>query len=75
MRKDGSSSTLLELVGAGYKSAAQLLITAGDNPARLTSEASFALLSGAAPLPASSGMTTRHRLNRGSDVDRLYEPS
>lgn len=59
--------TLLDRVGVGYQSAAQLLITAGDNPARLTSEASFAMLCGAAPLPASSGMTTRHRLNRGGD--------
>ncbi|EID77346.1 transposase [Rhodococcus opacus RKJ300 = JCM 13270] len=59
--------TLLERVGVGYQSAAQLLITAGANPEGLTSEASFAMLCGAAPLPASSGMTTRHRHNRGDD--------
>ena len=40
---------------------------AGDNPERLSSEAAFARLSGMAPLPASSGKTNRHRLNRGGD--------
>jgi transposase len=47
--------------------AGQLLVTAGDNPQRLHSEAAFAMLCGAAPLPASSGRTHRHRLNRGGD--------
>jgi len=51
----------------GYGSAAQLLVTAGDNTERLQSEASFAALCGASPVPASSGKTTRHRLNRGGD--------
>lgn len=51
----------------GYESAAQLLITAGDNPERLVSEASFAALCGVSPLPASSGKVSRHRLNRGGD--------
>lgn len=51
----------------GYQSASQLLITAGDNPSRLKSEASFAALCGASPIPASSGQTNRHRLNRGGD--------
>ena len=41
--------------GAGPESAAQLLITAGDNPDRLASEASFAALCGTSPVPASSG--------------------
>ena len=45
----------------------KLLVTAGDNPQRLRSEAAFAMLCGAAPLPASSGRTHRHRLNRGGD--------
>ena len=58
---------LVELVGIGTETAAQLLITAGDNPDRLKSEASFAHLCGAAPIPASSGRTHRHRLNRGGD--------
>lgn len=51
----------------GHNSAAQLLLTAGDNPERLRSEASFAALCGVSPVPASSGLTTRHRLNRGGD--------
>ena len=51
----------------GHGTAAQLLLTSGDNIERLNSEASFAALCGASPVPASSGKTTRHRLNRGSD--------
>jgi transposase len=51
----------------GHESAAQLLLTAGDNSERLHSEASFAALCGVSPVPASSGKTTRHRLNRGGD--------
>lgn len=53
--------------GIGHGSAAQLLLTAGDNPERLSSEASFAALCGVSPIPASSGKITRHRLNRGGD--------
>jgi transposase len=53
--------------GVGPDTAAQLLITAGTNSHRLRSEAAFAMLSGVAPLPASSGKTTRHRLCRGGD--------
>ena len=51
----------------GHVGAAQLLLTAGDNPERLRSEASFAALCGISPVPASSGKTIRHRLNRGGD--------
>jgi transposase len=51
----------------GHNSAAQLLLTAGDNPERLKSEASFAALCGVSPVPASSGKIIRHRLNRGGD--------
>lgn len=51
----------------GYETASQLLITAGDNPQRLHSEAGFAALCGVSPIPASSGKTQRHRLNRGGD--------
>ncbi|WP_328678350.1 IS110 family transposase [Streptomyces sp. NBC_00322] len=58
---------LVALPGVGVETAAQLLITAGDNPERLTSEASFAHLCAVAPVPASSGRTNRHRLNRGGD--------
>lgn len=51
----------------GHIGAAQLLLTAGDNPERLRSEASFAALCGVSPVPASSGKVVRHRLNRGGD--------
>lgn len=58
---------LLHLHGVGNYTAAQLLITVGGNPDRLRREASFAALCGTAPVPASSGKTTRHRLSRGGD--------
>jgi transposase len=58
---------LLESRGIGPDSAAALLITAGDNPERLDSEASFAALCGVSPIEASSGRTQRRRLNRGGD--------
>ncbi len=58
---------LLKLEGVGTASAGELLVTAGENPDRLRSEASFAMLCGACPLPASSGKTRRHRLNRGGN--------
>lgn len=53
--------------GVGTDVAGQLLVTTGDNHDRLRSEAAFAMLCGAAPIPASSGKTNRHRLNRGGD--------
>ncbi|MGE2691174.1 IS110 family transposase [Mycolicibacterium pulveris] len=53
--------------GVGPDTAAQLLVTAGTNAHRLRSEAAFAMLAGAAPIPASSGKTSRHRLSRGGD--------
>ena len=58
---------LLKLEGVGTASAGELLVTAGENPDRRRSEASFAMLCGACPLPASSGKTRRHRLNRGGN--------
>ncbi len=58
---------LLELNGVGVDVAGQLLITAGQNPERIRSEAAFAMLCGVAPIPASSGQTHRYRLNRGGD--------
>ena len=58
---------LLAEHGVGPDIAAALLIAAGDNPQRLHSEAAFAALCGANPIPASSGKTNRHRLNRGGD--------
>jgi transposase len=53
--------------GVGADVAGQLLVTAGQNAGRLHSEPAFAMLCGVAPIPASSGKTHRHRLNRGGD--------
>jgi transposase len=58
---------LLARHSVGVQTAAQLLITAGDNPDRLHSEAAFAAICGASPVQASSGKRIRHRLNRGGD--------
>ena len=58
---------LLALYGIGPHTAALLLIAAGDHPGRLRSEAAWAHLCAAAPIPASSGKVTRHRLNPGGD--------
>ena len=58
---------LLALPGVGPEVAGQVLTSAGDNPNRIKSEAAFAHLCGVAPIPASSGRTRRHRLNRGGD--------
>jgi transposase len=55
------------LFGVGQDSAGALLVAAGDNPVRLRSDACFSMLCGASPIEASSGKTTRHRLNRGGD--------
>jgi transposase len=64
---DGHAPALMAVYGTGPDTVSQLLITAGDNPARLRSEAHFAALAGARPIPASSGKTNRHRLNRAGD--------
>jgi transposase len=53
--------------GIGTDTAATLLVTAGDNPDRLRSEASFAHLCGTAPIDASSGLIKRKRLNPRGD--------
>ena len=58
---------LLALYGVGHDTAAKLLIAAGDHPERLRSEAAWAHLCATAPIPASSGKVTRHRLNPGGD--------
>jgi transposase len=58
---------LLALHGAGPDTAAMLLVAAGDHPERLRSEAAWAHLCATAPIPASSGKVTRHRLNPGGD--------
>jgi transposase len=57
---------LLDQPGIGVIVAAQILIC-WSHPGRIRSEAAFAMLAGVAPIPASSGMTTRHRLNRSGD--------
>jgi transposase len=57
---------LLELTGVGPIIAATTL-TVWSHPGRIRNEAAFAMLAGAAPIPASSGLTTRHRLNRRGD--------
>ena len=57
--------TLREALGIGPESAAEMMVVAGDNPGRIRSEAAFAKLCGACPIPASSGLTNRHRLFRG----------
>ena len=64
---DELAPELVARAAIGHGSAAQLLLTAGDNQERLGSEASFAALCGVSPIPASSGKMTRHRLNRGGD--------
>lgn len=58
--------SLLDQPGIGPITAAQLLIS-WSHPGRIHSEAAFARLAGAAPIPASSGQTVRHRLDRGGD--------
>ncbi|MET7951857.1 transposase [Micromonospora sp. NPDC005324] len=58
---------LLAANGVGPDVAGQPLVSASENHDRLASEAAFAMLCRAAPIPASSGKTTRHRLNRGGD--------
>jgi transposase len=62
-----TAPNLVALNGVGTDVAGQLLVTAGDNPDRLRSDAAFSHLCGASPIPASSGRTNRHRLNRGGD--------
>jgi len=58
---------LLARHGVGAVTAAQLLVTAGANADRLHGDAALAALCGASPVQASSGKTSRHRLNRGGD--------
>ncbi len=58
---------LLALYGVGPDTAALLLTAAGDRSERLRSEAAWAHMCAVAPIPASSGKTRRHRLNRGGN--------
>jgi len=64
-----AAPALVAVKGVGTETATALLAAVGDNPERLRSEAAFARLCGVAPLPASSGKTTRHRLSRGGNRD------
>jgi transposase len=57
----------VQLLGVSTGHAGQLLVTAGENIDRLRGEGSFSMLCGASPIPASSGKTSRHRLNYGGD--------
>jgi transposase len=62
-----AAPAMIATKGYGVITTATLLVTAGANPHRLRSEASFAALCGTSPIPASSGKTRRYRLNRGGD--------
>ena len=62
-----AAPALVSIFGIGPDTAAAILVAAGSNPERLHSEAAFASLCGVSPVPASSGKTNRHRLNRGGD--------
>jgi transposase len=59
--------TLLQAPGIASGTAAEMLVLVGDNPDRIKSDAAFAKLCGVCPIPASSGKTNRHRLNRGGN--------
>ena len=67
-RATAANPALMAIKGVGPVIGAQLLITAGDNPDRLRTSASFAALCGTAPIPVSSGRTDKHRLSRGGDL-------
>ena len=60
-----AAPTLRQAFGIGPDSAAEMMIVAGDNPTRIRAESAFAKLCGVCPIPASSGVTNRHRLFRG----------
>lgn len=61
---DDQAPHLTTLPGVGAVVAAAVLI-AWSHPGRVRTEAAFAAIAGTCPIPASSGNTTRHRLNRG----------
>jgi transposase len=63
---DDIAPGLTSRYGIGPVSAAQAIVSF-SHPGRCRSEAAFAALGGTSPLPASSGQTVRHRLNRGGD--------
>lgn len=69
-----AAAGLQDIAGVGPVTAA-IIVCAYSHPGRVRSEAAFAALGGVAPLPASSGNTTRHRLNRGGDrqLNRAFD--
>ncbi|MFC5175033.1 IS110 family transposase [Nocardioides taihuensis] len=64
--KQSQAAPLLDKTGIGPVTAA-VVYAAWSHPGRVRTEAAFAALAGVSPIPASSGNTTRHRLNRGGD--------
>ena len=62
-----AAPSLLTHHGIGIHTAAQFIVTAGANIDRIRSDAAFARICAAAPIPMSSGKTNRHRLHRGGD--------
>lgn len=64
--RDSKAAVLLEKIGIGPVTVA-VVYAAWSHSGRVRSEAAFAALAGVNPIPASSGNTTRHRLNRGGD--------
>lgn len=64
--KQSKAAPLLDKTGIGPVTAA-VVYAAWSHPGRVRTEAAFAALAGVSPIPASSGNTTRHRLNRGGD--------
>ncbi|MFD7625527.1 transposase [Streptomyces sp. NPDC059851] len=60
------AAELRKSLGFGPITAAQILVS-WSHPGRFRSEAAFASFAGVAPIPASSGLTNKHRLNRGGD--------
>jgi len=62
-----ANPALRAATGIGPDVASILLVAAGDNPERLTSDAAFAALCGASPVEASTGKTVRHRLNQSGN--------
>ena len=69
-KRRSTTAVAPELVGrkgVGPDTASTFLVSVGDNPHRWATNGPSASLAGANPIPASSGKTTRHRLNRGGD--------
>lgn len=64
--RQNRAAVLLGKNGIGPVTAA-IALTAWSHPGRIRSEAAFAALAGTSPIPAPSGNTVRHRLNRGGD--------